>query len=118
MSKAKYGERAEMEERILWHDKPRETLYQRGPCASWVGGVMGYKKVHISELTTPFDGATVKLNRYWLMTDNDEALFYISGIGKRKELRPQCNRDKAILQHIRILDTYPRFIPIAYIKEE
>jgi len=46
-----------------------------------------FKRVPIDRLKTPFEGAVVMLNRYWLKTEDSEVLFFGSSHA------PQCNAD-------------------------
>lgn len=43
-----------------------------------------FLRVPISEITRPKDGRQTLMNRYWIVTENNEVLFY-------KKTFPQCN---------------------------
>lgn len=72
-----------------------------------------YITVPLTELTTPRDGRVCMCDRWWLVTDGDEApqaLFY------KHYTSPQCNRDKSVVEHIRPAGTHAVFVPVAYVK--
>ena len=69
-------------------------------------------KVTIEKATTPFNGAMVMTNRYWIVID-DCILFF----GKNKS--PQCNSDQRLAEYIN-KRLYPeasvKFLPVVYIE--
>lgn len=64
-----------------------------------------WRKVPIEELTTPKPGKIVRCGRWWAITKDGFALFYKSS--------PQCNPDKAVIEHIRP-DCTPQWLEITY----
>ncbi len=69
-----------------------------------------YLRIPVSELTTPTEGRIVYLNRYWVVTDQDEVLFF------RSYSCPQCNPDERLAARIApITGGKVQFIPIAYL---
>lgn len=70
-----------------------------------------FLRVPLEVLTTPREGALCYLNRYWLVTDADEALFY------KHYTSPQCNTDKSIVERrLKRPGTKVVFVPVAYIR--
>lgn len=65
------------------------------------------------ELTSPCEGSVVFLDRWWIVTENNEVMFYT----KLGAFSPQCNRDKNVAEYM--LRHYPgmmvEHIPVAYV---
>lgn len=72
-----------------------------------------FLKMPVVELTSPREGSIVYLNRWWVITENDEVLFYTA----RGSFSPQCNGNKTVAE--RVLKLYPNAhieqIPVAYV---
>lgn len=69
-----------------------------------------YITVPLAELQTPRNGRICLCDRWWLVTENDEALFY------KHYTSPQCNSDKSIAEHIKPAGTRAVFVSVAYVK--
>ena len=70
-------------------------------------------RLPLKELTTPKDGYIVYLDRYWLVDEEDHALF------AGDFTRPWCNSNKRVtlsFQDNRPLKTSIQFIPVAYVE--
>jgi hypothetical protein len=70
-----------------------------------------YIRMKVSDLTTPQAGRSVMLDHWWLVTDDDEVLFY------KHITSPQCNTNRSIVERLgtKEIKTTPRYIPIAYL---
>ena len=70
-------------------------------------------RMPLSELTTPHEGRIVYLNRWWCVTDKEEALFF------RTYSSPQCNDSKRMCEHLCAIKSdilvEPVFVPVAYV---
>lgn len=67
-----------------------------------------FKRVSITEVTTPGEGRVCLLNRWWIVTDQEEVLFF-------RGFSPQCNHDRSITERLnKIPNTTVRFIEVAY----
>jgi hypothetical protein len=70
-----------------------------------------YITIPLSELTKPQDGYMVYVNRYWILNENNEAMFF------RTYSSPQCNINKLIAERICNihLNRKIQFLEIAYV---
>ena len=77
-----------------------------------------YKKVKISDASTPINGiCMIYTNRYWIVTPDDEILFYRPS--KNSSGSPQCNDNGEIASSLRD-KLYPGFhvvqLPVVFQK--
>lgn len=71
-------------------------------------------KVSLTELTTPKNGYTVLMNRWWCTIDGEPA-FYVD----RKLWYPQCNPMRGLCEHWTAqghFNTPPIFVEVAYVR--
>jgi hypothetical protein len=68
-----------------------------------------YIRMSLTELTTPSGGRIVMTDRWWIVTESNEALFF------KHYTSPQCNHDKSIAEHIKPAGTRVEFVPVAYV---
>lgn len=70
--------------------------------------------VPLDELSKPFDGARLMLDRYFVVHPNKGALFY-------KVYTPQCNVNPSLPERL-IANLYPgchvEFVPFAYVRDD
>ena len=70
------------------------------------------------DIKTPFEGAVVKMNRWWHMKDG-KGVFYRSN-PKSQYLAPQCNQQETVVRALNKKDTWKEFdvelVPVAYVK--
>lgn len=76
-----------------------------------------YRFVSVEKLTTPFDGARVMLNRWWVVTPDRKVMFF-------RGFAPQCNSEESIAKRLAVKDgMYPHpcsveFIPLAFVSSD
>lgn len=74
---------------------------------------MKYTHLSLERLKTPTNGTLVFTDRYWLVTPQNEVLFF------RSYTCPQCNSNKEIAERIlgeRIAEGYRvEYVPVAYV---
>jgi hypothetical protein len=67
----------------------------------------------MEQLISPSEGSVVFLERWWVVTEDNDVLFYTKG----GVFSPQCNRDKSIAEHGTTL--YPNsrvhLVKVAYV---
>lgn len=70
-------------------------------------------RMSMDEVTTPKSGRICYTDRWWVVTRNNEVLFY------KSYTSPQCNHNKAVVDHalrnIQIVECTVQFIPVAFI---
>lgn len=67
-------------------------------------------RMPLAELTTPVNGRICLTNRYWAVTENNEALFY------RTHNSPQCSTNIAIVEQLASpLRKKILLIPVAFV---
>lgn len=69
-----------------------------------------WKKVSIEDLVKPKEGYRVLMDRWWVVTPNDEVMFHMGTF-------PQCNHNKEIVEKLKekmYAGCYVQHFPIAY----
>lgn len=69
-----------------------------------------YITVPLSDLTTPKNGRICLCDRWWIVNEKDEALFF------RHITSPQCNSEKSIAERLKPEGCRVEFVPVAYVK--
>ena len=70
-----------------------------------------YIRVPLAKLTTPRPGFLhCMTDHWWAVTDDEQVLFY-----RKIYHSPQCNTNKAVVEHIGPEGTTPRFVPVMFI---
>lgn len=70
-------------------------------------------KIPIEDITTPKMGRICYTDRWWVLTPNNEVLFY------KSYTSPQCNINKAVIDHallkLHAEGCTAQFLPVAYL---
>ena len=74
-----------------------------------------FVKLPIQEATVPKDGYVCLANRYWIVTENNELLFYIGNSRKKHYCSPQCNYNESITKRLCKDGTKVLFIPFVFV---
>jgi hypothetical protein len=73
-----------------------------------------YRRIPISEISTPKHGRTCYANSWWEVTPEDEVLFFVHG----GACTPQCNTIKSIVERLLIPGCTARFLEMVYLPAE
>lgn len=72
-----------------------------------------FVRVPLAEITKPRDGAMAYVDHWWVVTPQDEVLFF-----KRKWGSPQCNHNESITKRLgcpQIEGCRAQFVPLAFV---